>query len=86
MDIQPPKGFTLDPASGLYYSHRIDRSDHDHSWCSLHSVVQKLCKRVHKCFVITEGTAYFTTPNFGYMGENYGTDEYPIYFFWTGQY
>lgn len=37
-------------------------------------------------FVITEGAAYFTTPNFGYMGENYGTDEYPIYFFWTGQY
>lgn len=25
MDIQPPKGFTLDPASGLYYSQTIEK-------------------------------------------------------------
>ncbi len=32
-------------------------------------------------FIVDEGGGYFITPNFGYMGENYGTDEEPFYFF-----
>lgn len=32
-------------------------------------------------FVVSEGCAVFVTDGFGYMGENYGTEDNPMYFF-----